>query len=86
MSSSQFNRIKPGIKNNTEGTSSPSSNVIGDTNDGTDFLQKSFMNWLTSFKDFQNFKNNSTANIKLPKIQLSKIVQSQGFIGRVLGP
>ena len=55
LSSSQFNRIKPGIKNNSEGTSSPSSNVIGDTNDGTDFLQKSFMNWLTSFKDLSKF-------------------------------
>ena len=30
--------------------------------------------------------NNSTANIKLPKTQLPKIVQSQGFICRVLGP
>ena len=55
LSSSQFNRIKPGIKNNSEGTSSPSSNVIGDTNDGTDFLQKSFMNWLTNFKDLSKF-------------------------------
>ena len=44
LSSSQLYRIKPGIKNNTEGTSSPSSNVIGDNNDGTDFPQKSFMN------------------------------------------
>ena len=34
----------------------------------------------------QNFVNNSTANIKLPNAQLSKIVQSQGFIGRVPGP
>ena len=55
LSSSQFNRIKPGIKNNSEGTSSPSSNVIGDTNDCTDFLQKSFMNWLTNFKDLSKF-------------------------------
>ena len=55
LSSSQFNRIKPGIKNNSEGTSSPSSNVIVDTNDGTDFLQKSFMNWLTNFKDLSKF-------------------------------
>ena len=30
--------------------------------------------------------NNSIANIKLPNAQLSKIVQSQGFIRRVPGP
>ena len=32
------------------------------------------------------FANNSSANIKLSKMQLSKIVQSGGFLGRFLGP
>ena len=31
------------------------------------------------------FANNSTANIKLSKTQLHKIVQSRGFLGRFLG-
>ena len=31
------------------------------------------------------FVNNSSANIKLPKMQLSKIVQLQWFLGGVLG-
>ena len=30
--------------------------------------------------------NNSSANIKLSKTQLSKMIQSGGFLGRLLGP
>ena len=32
------------------------------------------------------FANNSSDNIRLSKTQLSKIVQSGGFLGRLLGP
>ena len=32
------------------------------------------------------FANNSSADIKLSKTQLSKIIQSRGFLGRLLGP
>ena len=32
------------------------------------------------------FANHSSANIKLSKTQLSKMIQSGGFIGRILGP
>ena len=32
------------------------------------------------------FANNSSANINFPKTQLSKIIQSEGFLGRFLGP
>ena len=32
------------------------------------------------------FANNSTANIKLSKTQLSRMIQSGGFLGRLLGP
>ena len=32
------------------------------------------------------FANNSAANIKLSKTSLSKIVQSGGFLGKLLGP
>ena len=32
------------------------------------------------------FENNLSANIKLSKTQLSKIVQSGRFLGRLLGP
>ena len=32
------------------------------------------------------FASNSSANIKLSKTQMHKIVQSGGFLGRLLGP
>ena len=32
------------------------------------------------------FTNNSSANIKLSKTQLSKMIQSGGFLGKLLGP
>ena len=34
----------------------------------------------------QIFANNSLADIKLSKTQLSKMIQSGGFLGRLLGP
>ena len=34
----------------------------------------------------QAFGNNSSANIKLSKTQLSQIVQSGGFLGRLIRP
>ena len=32
------------------------------------------------------FANHSSADIKLSKTQLSKIIQLEGFLGRLLGP
>ena len=37
-------------------------------------------------KLFKAFKNVSSTNIKLSKIQLHKTGQSEGFLGRLLGP
>ena len=32
------------------------------------------------------FNNNMSTNLKLSKAQISKIIQSGGFLGRLLGP
>ena len=32
------------------------------------------------------FANDSSANIKFPKTQLSKMIQLRGFLGSLLGP
>ena len=34
----------------------------------------------------KSFANNSSANIKLSKTQLSNLIQSEGFLSRLLGP
>ena len=49
------------------------------------FFMQSVTNWKRSFKVRKAFANNSLANVKLSKTQLSKIVQSGGFISRPLG-
>ena len=46
LSSSQLNKLKPGIKDSTEVTLNLSSNVIGDSNNQTNFS----LNWYESFK------------------------------------
>ena len=40
LSNSQLNKLKSGIKNGTEVTLKPSSNVVGDSNDENNFLHK----------------------------------------------
>ena len=43
LSNSQFNKLKSGIKNNTEVTLKISSNVVGDSNDENNFPHKSLI-------------------------------------------
>ena len=85
LSDSQLNILKSGIKNDTEVTLNLSSNIIGDSNDETNFPHK-----LLTYRDVSRFhkafSNNSSANIKLSKTQLSKIVQSGGSLGKLLSP
>ena len=60
--------------------------MIGDSNDETNFSHRLLLNDRQVSKLCKAFANNSSTNIKLSKIQLSKIVQSGGFIGKLLGP
>ena len=83
LSNSQLNKLKSGIKNENDVCLRPSSNMIGDdkrnfphklllTNRQVSNLRKAFANYLST-------------NIKLSKTQLSKMIQSGGFLGRLLG-
>ena len=47
LSNSQLNKLKSGIKNRTEVTLNPSSNLIGNSNDATNFPHKSISNLLS---------------------------------------
>ena len=87
LSNSQLNKLKSGIKNGTEVALEISSNVVGDSNDENNFLHKLLLtNTQVSKLLKASFANNSSANIKLSKTQLHKIGQSEGFLGRILGP
>ena len=83
MSNSKLNKLKTGIKNGTEVTLNLSSNVIGDSNDETNFPHKLLLTDRQVSKLCKAFANNSSANIKLSKTQISKIVQSGQFLGKL---
>ena len=58
--------------------------MIGD--DETIFLHKLLLNNRQASNLRKAFANHSSADIMLSKTQLSKMVQSGGFVGRLLGP
>ena len=79
LSNSQFNNLKPAIKNATEKPLTVSSNIIGDSNDGTSFPHKLLLTDRQVPQLRKVFKNSCAA-------KLYKIVQSDRFLGRVLEP
>ena len=79
LSNSQLNKLKSGIKEGTGLTLNLSSNVIGDSNDETDFPNKLLLTNTQVSRICKAFTNSLSANIKLSKIQLSRIAQSGGF-------
>ena len=84
LSNSQLNKLKSAIKDETEVVLRLSSNIIGDNE--TNFPHKLLLTdrQVSSFR--KSFANNSSAEIKLSKTQLSKMIQSGGFLSRLLGP
>ena len=84
LSDLQLNKFKSAIENKTEVASRLSSNMIGDNE--TNFPHKlSLTNGQVSNLR-KAFSHHLSADIKLSKTQLSKITQSGGFLGRLLGP
>ena len=86
LSDSQLNELKSGIKNGTAVTVILSSNVIGNSNDETNFPYRLLTDGRISKKLRKAFANKPSANINYQKSQLSKIVQLGGFLSRLLGP
>ena len=84
LSNSQLNKLKSAIKNETEVVLRLSSNMIG--NNETNFPHKLLLTEKQVSSLRKSFANNSSADIKLSKTQLSKMIQSGGFLSRLLGP
>ena len=74
LSNSQLKKLKSGIKNGTAVTLNLSSNKVVDSNDETNFSPKLLLIDRQVSGLRKTFANNSSANIKLSKTQLSKIV------------
>ena len=85
MSNLQLDRLKSGIKNVTRVTLNLSSNATSNSNDEINFPHKLLLTYTQLPKTRKAFVNGSSANIKLSKTQLSKMVQLGGFLSRLLG-
>ena len=83
-SNSQLNKFKSAIKNENEVVLRFSSNMIGDNE--TDSPHKLLLTNRQDSNLRKAFANQLSADIKLSKTQLSKVIQSGGLLGRLLGP
>ena len=84
LSNSQLNKLKSAIKNETKAVLRLSSNMIGETNDETNFPHKLLSSNTQVLRTA--FANKSSTDIKPSKTQLSKMIQSGGFPSRLLSP
>ena len=82
LSNPQLNKLKPAKQNETEGVLRLSSNMIG--NNETNFHKLLLTNRQVANLR-KDFANHSSADIMLSKTQLSKMIQSGTFLGRLLG-
>ena len=86
LSNSQLNKLKSAIKNENEVAIRLSPNVIGDSNDQTNFPHELLLTDRQVSSIRKAFTNNSSDDIKFSKTQLSKTIESGGFLGKLLGP
>ena len=84
LSNSQLHKLKPAIKNETEKVLRLSSNMIADS--GTNFPHKLLLTNRQVANLRKAFANYLSTDIKLSKTQLSKMMQSGGFLGRLFVP
>ena len=84
LSNSQLNKLKTAIKNDVVIRISP--NMIGDSNDKCNFPHELLLTNRQVSSIRKAFSNNSSPDIKFSKTQLSKMIQSGGFLGKLLGP
>ena len=84
LSNSQLNKLNSATKNETEAVLRLSSNMVD--NNGTNFPHELLLTDRHVSSIRKAFANNSSADIKLSKTQLSKMIQSEGILSRLLGP
>ena len=82
----QLNKLKSGIKNETEETLKIPSNVVDGSNNEHNFSHKLLSTNNQVLRLCKAFANGSSANIKLSKTQLGKRGQPGGYLGRFIGP
>ena len=86
LSNSQLNKLKSSIKNETDVVLRISSNMVGNSNDNINFPHELLLTNRQVANIRKAFAKNTSTDIKLSKTQLSNMIQSGGFLGRLLGP
>ena len=85
LSNSQLNKIKLSIKNESDIVLRISSNMVSNSNDNTNFPLELLLTNRQVANIRKAFAKNTSTDIKLSKTQLSKKIQSGGFLGNLLG-
>ena len=86
LSNSQLSKLKSAIKNETDVVLRLSSNMIGNSDDNANFPHELLLTNRQVANLRKDFAKNTPTDIMLSKTQLSKMIQSGGFLGRLLGP
>ena len=86
LSNSQLNKLKSAIQNKTDAVFRVLSNMTGSSFDKTNFPHKLLLTNRQVANLRKAFANHTSTDIKLSKTQLSKMIQSSGVLGRLLGP
>ena len=86
LSNSQLSKLKSAIKNENDVVLTLSSNMVGNSNDNTNFPHELLLTNGQVENSRKAFANHLSKDIKLSKTQSSKMIQSGGFLGRLLGP
>ena len=86
LSNSQLNKLKSAIKNEIDVVLRLSSNMVGNSGDDTNFPHELLLSNRQVANIRKAFANNLSTDIKFSKTQLSKMIQSGGFLGKLLGP
>ena len=86
LSNSQLNKLKSAIKNETDVVLRLSSTMVGNSGDNTNFPHELLLTDRQVANIRKAFTNNLSTDIKFSKAQLSKMIQSGGFLGKLLGP
>ena len=86
LSNSQLNKLKAAIKNENDVVIRLSPNMIAESNDKGNFPHELLLTNRQVSSIREAFSDNSSVDIKFSKTQLSKMIQSEGFLGKLLGP
>ena len=86
LSNSQLSKLKSAITNETDVVLRLSLNMTGNAGDNTNFPHELLLTNRKVANIRKAFANHLSTDIKLSKTQLSKMIQSGGFLGKLLGP